>query len=100
MQNALATAPAWFRPEAGFRFLDAQGDLVVVLGEGSYRDAEIVTPRARDSDGEEHNFPAACIMIFKPEGFLIATRYKKEWHIWDLTRIQDSQPYWNGARPL
>ena len=40
---AMAIAPAWFKPEAGFTFFDEAGRFYVVIGVGNYREHEYQT---------------------------------------------------------
>lgn len=83
--------PEWFRPESGFRFTDADGDLCLVIGWGGWRSLGYTTVET----------PFGCLSGFKlemkPCTLLFACLYKGEWRLSDLGEadVADGKPGWD-----
>jgi len=86
--------PSWFNPTSGFKFIDGDGDLVIVLGDGKFVE---VSPlgflNLRD------DLPQAIYEAAKVDGTLIAVCMNNGcWHIWDLST--EDENYWKSSRPF
>jgi hypothetical protein len=86
----IAKLPKWFRENAtaGFQFYDPDGDIVMVIGQGGWRDPNYNHRRN------------AYDLEFKPWTLVGAFLYKGEWHLCDLLdKLEKPAEWWRDSRP-
>ena len=92
--------PEWFKSEAGFKFLDSDRDLVVVLGNGSWRACNpmggLELYPSKDNVGKISKVLFG--LELKPEGIIAAYLYKNEWHFRDLNYCDEY--FWIHSSPF
>jgi hypothetical protein len=79
------TPPKWFEAVPGFRFRDPDGDIVMVVGQGGWREAVAMPGGNYD-------------LKFHPWTLVGMFNYKGEWHPCDLTL--HSAEYWAKCTPI
>lgn len=84
------TPPKWFEATAGFRFRDPDGDIVMVVGEGGWRDVRFKSWSVAAGENNE--------VIFHPWTLVGVFNYKGEWHLCDLTK--KTAKYWSMCRSI
>lgn len=81
--------PKWFSPFPGFKFIDGDGDLVIVLGSGEFPEMEHVGAIKDEDLYEVRNVAAKLAAVALCQG---------RWHIWDLS-LEDAE-YWERSKPF
>lgn len=79
LEAMLKTAPTWFKPILGFRFMFGEGP-AIFLGPGGFRDT-----------GDDSK------LCFVPPGILITYFYKGEWHFADIHAVTWA---WDSCRSM
>lgn len=82
--------PKWFEQVPGFRFRDPDGDIVMVVGQGGWREARFKSWSAAAGENNE--------VIFHPWTLVGVFNYKGEWHLCDLT-VKPAK-YWEKCTPI
>lgn len=93
--------PTWFKPEAGFKYIDGDGDLVVVLGDGKWRDDEPIGSVSLSCDDGRIINKTVYDLKFMGRGVIAAYFYKGEWHLTDVSDVGRGydETYWAKAKP-
>lgn len=95
--NIRKKLPKWLKAEPGFQFQDSEGDPVIVIGWGGWRDSEALgslslVPRTSTAEGsgldERANY-ALFNIVFKPATLVGAYSYKGEWHLCSIPDLED-----------
>lgn len=89
-----ANFPEWFRAEPGFKFLDKDGDLIIILGPGEF--AEIDFAGAINLKGDKSR---AIYEVTGVSANLTAAAFVGgRWHLWDVSLEDES--YWASSKPF
>ena len=94
----LFKVPDWFKVEAGFAFVDGDGDLCVYLGAGRRQvlvTCELVVKPTYPKGYDEYTCGHVSAVRYSPDSqHLYAYRYKGEWQIGDLIATLQENPEW------
>lgn len=82
-----AAGVGWIKPEPGFRFFDGDGDEMVVIGWGGWRDFEIDGTVTINMGGKKTQH-SLYDMKMMPPTLVGANLFKGEWHLRDIPNME------------
>lgn len=90
--------PAWFRKDNGFRFLDPNGNLYIVMGPGAMRTFSRFGNLKID---KPHDFDRTIYLCHINKHAVAAVYFSGgEWFLTDLSLSKKTQEWWDNCRPF